>query len=236
LYKAIEMPLGYLPWLLVQTLQAKVSVGRIQAFLDEGEVEDYVSSMKRPQKSDPPIHGLSISHATFRWNAVGKTTDNDTSGTTTPTSLVSPTASENSALLDSASFNSGSTTRAKRVFQLEDINVSFPEGQLSIVTGPTGSGKTALLMALLGEMTCLPGGVQYLPKDTMHVDENGYTYSISYCAQTPWLQQQSIKDNVLFGSPLDEVSTILMVDSHFRNSPKYVDPIRRGARLLRPKA
>jgi ABC-type multidrug transport system fused ATPase/permease subunit len=29
-------------------------------------------------------------------------------------------------------------------------------------------------------------------------------HTISYCAQTPWLQHQSIKDNILFGSPYEE--------------------------------
>ncbi|KAH9924528.1 uncharacterized protein B0H18DRAFT_1119866 [Fomitopsis serialis] len=37
--------------------------------------------------------------------------------------------------------------------ELRDLKVMFPEGQLSVVTGPTASGKTTLLMALLGEMT-----------------------------------------------------------------------------------
>lgn len=31
-------------------------------------------------------------------------------------------------------------------FELRDINVRFPEGQLSLITGPTASGKTALLV------------------------------------------------------------------------------------------
>ena len=31
-----------------------------------------------------------------------------------------------------------------------------------------------------------------------------FTQSVSYAAQSPWLQHQSIKDNILFGSQLDE--------------------------------
>jgi ABC-type transport system involved in cytochrome bd biosynthesis fused ATPase/permease subunit len=29
-------------------------------------------------------------------------------------------------------------------------------------------------------------------------------HTISYCAQTPWLQHQSIRDNIVFGSPYEE--------------------------------
>ncbi|CED85550.1 Multidrug resistance-associated protein/mitoxantrone resistance protein, ABC superfamily [Phaffia rhodozyma] len=48
-------------------------------------------------------------------------------------------------------------------FQLGEINVEFPEGRLTVVSGPVGSGKTALLSALLGEIECVSGKV-LLPK------------------------------------------------------------------------
>ena len=35
-------------------------------------------------------------------------------------------------------------------FELRDINVEFPIGRLSLVFGATGSGKSSLLLALLG--------------------------------------------------------------------------------------
>jgi excinuclease UvrABC ATPase subunit len=34
-------------------------------------------------------------------------------------------------------------------FELKDINIVFPERQLTVVTGPTASGKTALLVGIL---------------------------------------------------------------------------------------
>jgi ABC-type transport system involved in cytochrome bd biosynthesis fused ATPase/permease subunit len=90
------------------------------------------------------------------------------------------------------------------VFQLTDLTVDFPTGKLSVVSGPTGSGKTAILTALLGEMELLHGH-SYLPKQTTQVDSaTGLRNSVAYAAQTPWLQQKSIKDNILFGEEFDE--------------------------------
>ncbi|KAG8685634.1 hypothetical protein FRC08_012996, partial [Ceratobasidium sp. 394] len=82
--------------------------------------------------------------------------------------------------------------------------VVFPEGLLSVVFGPTGCGKSSLLAAILGEMDCLEGEV-YLPKEPTRVnDTTGLRMGVSYCAQQPWLEHKSIKDNILFGSPFDK--------------------------------
>ena len=43
-----------------------------------------------------------------------------------------------------------------------DLDIKFEIGKLNIIAGPTGSGKTSLLMALLGEMTLIKGKV-FLP-------------------------------------------------------------------------
>lgn len=74
---------------------------------------------------------------------------------------------------------------------LEDITLSFPPG-LTVVYGEVASGKTALLQALLGELDKTAG-------DFIRPDE-----VIGYCAQTPWLQSMSIRDNILFSYPYEE--------------------------------
>ena len=50
----------------------------------------------------------------------------------------------------------------------------------------------------------LPGdGKLLLPKHPKHVDEYGLG-GVSYAAQAPFLQHQTIRDNILFGTPYDE--------------------------------
>lgn len=53
-----------------------------------------------------------------------------------------------------------------------------------------------VLSALLGEMICTSGEA-YLPKSPLHVDpDTGLRSDVSFCAQLPWLQHQSIRDNM----------------------------------------
>ena len=60
-------------------------------------------------------------------------------------------------------------------------------------------------MALLGEMTLLPGpGRIVMSKNPRKADEHGLIQAISYAAQSPWLRHQTIKENILFGSPYEE--------------------------------
>lgn len=98
-------------------------------------------------------------------------------------------------------------TEGPSSFQLLNLNVEFVPGQLNVIAGPTGSGKTSLLMALLGEMTHVKGNVYlpgYHPREDLYQDENGLTESVAYCAQTAWLVNDTIKNNIIFASKYDE--------------------------------
>ncbi|KAH8166726.1 hypothetical protein CIB48_g1479 [Xylaria polymorpha] len=80
----------------------------------------------------------------------------------------------------------------KAAFALNDISIDFVEGGLNVVTGPSGSGKSTLLMGILGE-TLLESGSVTCPKD------------IAYASQSPWLQNETIRENILFNSAFEQV-------------------------------
>jgi ABC-type multidrug transport system fused ATPase/permease subunit len=88
---------------------------------------------------------------------------------------------------------------------LKNLNIAFPQSKLSIVCGPTGAGKTTLLNSLFGETYCYGGSVVLPPRPaSSRVGLGGAVSGIAYVAQTAWLQNCSIRDNILFGLDFDE--------------------------------
>ncbi|KDR78083.1 hypothetical protein GALMADRAFT_245072 [Galerina marginata CBS 339.88] len=206
LFGMVRAPLRVLPVWLVQIVQAGVSLDRIAVYLNEDEVTDQVSSLKKgtagPGLSGAQDEGLGLEHATLKWNEVTETAKGtDKKIGTTRSEAPSNTILE--VVSDSASERTVGENGERRTFELKDLSVNFPAGKLTLVTGPTASGKSALLMAVLGELTLLSGRI-IMSKDPLRVDENGLMHSISYAAQVPWLRHQSIKENILFGYPYDE--------------------------------
>ncbi|KAJ7725290.1 hypothetical protein DFH07DRAFT_970902 [Mycena maculata] len=204
LFSMIRAPLNTVPTYLVHVIQARVGLNRIAVYLAEDEVSPQVSSLKQdssdPAYSAPENKGLGLENASFKWNEV-EVEKEDSVPSKAPESNAQ---SASSSLVDvSTVVDSDIGEPQAHRFELKDISVLFPEGQLSVITGPTASGKTALLMAVMGEMTLLPGGRIIMSKNST-VDAHGNTHGIAYAAQSPWLQHRSIRENILFGSPMDE--------------------------------
>jgi ABC-type transport system involved in cytochrome bd biosynthesis fused ATPase/permease subunit len=81
----------------------------------------------------------------------------------------------------------GSLTPSRRQYSLRiEDELFFKRERINLVVGPTGSGKTSLLMALLGEMHFIPSSLHScfnLPR------RNG----VAYAAQESWVQNETIK-------------------------------------------
>ncbi|RCN46028.1 ABC transporter, ATP-binding protein [Ancylostoma caninum] len=73
---------------------------------------------------------------------------------------------------------------------LKNINLSVKRGQLVAIVGKVGSGKSSLLQAILGEMNKVSGTVNVCG-------------SIAYVPQQAWIQNLTLRDNVLFNRSYD---------------------------------
>ncbi|XP_064175318.1 cystic fibrosis transmembrane conductance regulator-like [Anguilla rostrata] len=74
---------------------------------------------------------------------------------------------------------------------LKNISLHLEKGQMLAVAGSTGSGKSSLLMMILGELVPSEGKVKHSGR-------------ISFSPQTSWIMPGSIRDNILFGLTYDE--------------------------------
>ncbi|XP_037701589.1 ATP-binding cassette sub-family C member 9 isoform X2 [Choloepus didactylus] len=78
---------------------------------------------------------------------------------------------------------------------LSNIDIRIPTGQLTMIVGQVGCGKSSLLLAILGEMQTLEGKVYWT---------NRSRYSVAYAAQKPWLLNATVEENITFGSPFNK--------------------------------
>uniref|UniRef100_A0A4W4G3P7 ATP-binding cassette, sub-family C (CFTR/MRP), member 2 n=1 Tax=Electrophorus electricus TaxID=8005 RepID=A0A4W4G3P7_ELEEL len=72
-----------------------------------------------------------------------------------------------------------------------NVTLDINPGHLVAVVGAVGSGKSSLISALLGEMHSLSGSINVKG-------------SVAYVPQQAWIQNATLKDNILFGSELNE--------------------------------
>lgn len=172
LFTILRVPLDQLGDMIAHVQESKVSVDRVEEFLNEEETEKY-EQLRHGCTDEDGNKLIGFKGATFSWG--GKET---------------------------------SAEDISSAFRLMDLDIKFEIGELNIIAGPTGSGKTSLLMALLGEMTLIRGKV-FLPggysREEIYPDpDTGLADNVAYCAQQAWLVNANIKENILFAAPFDQ--------------------------------
>lgn len=83
---------------------------------------------------------------------------------------------------------------------LKDINLEVKSGKLVAVVGSVGSGKSSLVAAMLGEMEKISGKVNT-------------TGRIAYIPQQAWIQNCTLRDNIIFGKGFDEAKYNKVIES-----------------------
>ncbi|EDM01479.1 rCG30275, isoform CRA_d [Rattus norvegicus] len=87
---------------------------------------------------------------------------------------------------------------------LSNIDIRIPTGQLTMIVGQVGCGKSSLLLAILGEMQTLEGKVYWNnvneSEPSFEATRSRSRYSVAYAAQKPWLLNATVEENITFGS------------------------------------
>jgi ABC-type multidrug transport system fused ATPase/permease subunit len=123
LFNQLRFPLIFLPILLNNLTEGKLSLQRLSDFFSANEVLDYVKRVAVEDKGAPAV---SISNGNFAWT-VGEEIAKDTKE-----------KNDDEKALDRG--------------RLKDVNLEVKDGELVAVVGPVGSGKSSLVSAILGEL------------------------------------------------------------------------------------
>lgn len=94
----------------------------------------------------------------------------------------------------SLNYDKKTPTGEETSYALKNINFTARKGQMTCVVGRVGAGKTTLIKALVGEIPLLEDG-----KGSIQI--NG---SVAYCAQSAWIMNCTVKENILFGKKYDK--------------------------------
>lgn len=157
--------------------QTSVSIKRINTFLSYEDLEPYVT---RNEETDAIV----VENGCFKWSSKSVALESKREVKRKIGKSDSDETSGSGQLTDK--YNNSEE------FSSTDINIKISKGSFVAIVGSVGSGKSTLISALLGEMECLKGRVNI-----------SADLSIAYVAQQAWIQNSTLRDNVLFGSRYD---------------------------------
>eukprot|EP01105_Mastigella_eilhardi_P014723 TRINITY_DN3350_c0_g1_i1.p1 TRINITY_DN3350_c0_g1~~TRINITY_DN3350_c0_g1_i1.p1 ORF type:complete len:1129 (-),score=255.83 TRINITY_DN3350_c0_g1_i1:649-3834(-) len=162
--------------------QCKVSLNRIQDFTGSDDLNTMKAVNHAPSEEAPEEDETRNTDAV---PLVGGKNSNYVE----PMPIGPPSASLPSNLV--FSLEHATFTWTDGTVALSDITVSVRRGELMMVIGRVGSGKSALVQALLSELPLVSG--------SCHI-----TSEKAYVPQRPWILNLTLRDNILFGNPLNE--------------------------------
>ncbi|EGO60393.1 hypothetical protein NEUTE1DRAFT_75410 [Neurospora tetrasperma FGSC 2508] len=188
LFNGLRMPLNMLPLVIGQVTDAWSSISRIQDFLLSEEREDEAII-----KPDAP-NAIEVHDASFTWERTPTQENESTVGGAGPKSKPEKGAKGKPKDVEAATPPSGDDSSTlveeQEPFKLQDLNFTIGRNELVAVIGSVGSGKTSLLSALAGDMRKTSGEVVLGAQR-------------AFCPQYAWIQNATLKDNILFGKEMD---------------------------------
>jgi ATP-binding cassette subfamily C (CFTR/MRP) protein 1 len=202
LFGIMTSPFIFLPFGLQQYSQSLVSMRRIMEYLDSEDIKPYVDYPEAMHDEMGNELAIQFDNVSLAW--VPEQTAEEKAAT--------EKAAEAEAKKQKKNYKPVATTELKKddveegkgnaedvglnraIDTLSNVTLNIKKGELVGVVGTVGSGKSSVLSALLGEM--------HLKSGRLSIQKG---LSIAYCDQRPWIVNATVRDNILFGRPYDEL-------------------------------
>ncbi|KAI1115856.1 P-loop containing nucleoside triphosphate hydrolase protein [Nemania sp. NC0429] len=186
LFNGLRLPLNLLPLVIGTIVDAWSSMKRVQSFMLSEDQED--AAEFNPENES----AVDIKHASFTWERTPTQENGQAEKNGSPKKVIKPSAKveEGAETSESKSDTDSTLAEEREPFKLEDLNLAIGRKELIAVIGSVGSGKTSLLAALAGDMRRTSGEVIL-------------GASRAFCPQYAWIQNASVRQNILFGKDMD---------------------------------
>lgn len=190
-FDQLRFPLLFYPMALAQWAQASVSAARVQKFLsmkEVGRAEKIGDGTYVRDETQNTGASIEIADATVYWSdpSVPSASIDDTTH-----SKRSTNSKEEKSVATEPEILEGAIAVKYPKPVLDNVSINVKAGQLCAVVGRVGSGKSTLCSAILNETILQRGSIAL----------NG---KVAYASQSPWILNATLRDNILFGMPMDE--------------------------------
>lgn len=230
LFNIMRLPFAFMPMGLLQYIQSKISLKRLERYLALPELGHYLDT---DNANGTKVSGsIAMKEATFAWNdpnapeikpvqdetkkkkpkrqsrqerrdASQKSHASNTSsqeGGETKSGRGTGAAGDESMTTSNVSVVSEGSANSPPPLTLQDLTCDIEAGSLVAVVGSVGSGKSSFLSAILGEMEAINGSTISIPRAAEEKEQDGF---VSYCTQSPWVVNDTLRGNILFGRDFD---------------------------------
>ncbi|KAG4106141.1 P-loop containing nucleoside triphosphate hydrolase protein [Neocallimastix lanati (nom. inval.)] len=207
-FNMLRFPLAILPNTFSQLTDAIVAMKRLTNLLNAKELENL------PEIDPYSEYAISIQDGQFNWESVknvdndkNKKNGNDKSKINENNKNIKSSENSSATLINYKTTNDITEAelninverkdnieedeKSVESFRLNDINIQIKRNSLTAIVGAVGSGKSSLINSIIGEMKREGGKITL-----------GGT--ISYCSQQAWIQNATVRDNILFGKEYKE--------------------------------
>ncbi len=117
---------------------------------------------------------------------------------------------------------------------LVEVNFHVQAGQRVALIGPSGTGKTTIVSLLVRFFDPTSGRILIDDNDLRDLDLQGYRENIAMVLQDDFLFSDSIKDNILYGLPVDraeyssEINERMVTAAKAANAHQFIIEFPRG--------
>ncbi|XP_033063896.1 ATP-binding cassette sub-family C member 8 isoform X3 [Trachypithecus francoisi] len=246
LFHILVTPLFLLSSVVRSTVKALVSVQKLSEFLSSAEIREEQCAPREPTPQGPASkyqaveEGLPSLHSSQPSGSLPpnhpqplkvvnrkRPAREDCWGLTSPLQSLVPSAEGNADNCCVQIMGGYFTWTPDGIPTLSNITIRIPRGQLTMIVGQVGCGKSSLLLAALGEMQKVSGAVFWsssLPDSETGEDPSPERETatgsdirkrgpVAYASQKPWLLNATVEENIIFESPFNKQRYKMVIEA-----------------------